>query len=179
MSVILDALRRSRKGATRAGVAIDPGARPHVPAGLGLGAFSAPVSGSRSARPRLLGIGLLLVIGLGAWAAIRGLVRDVIRRRSRSTRPLLLATLHLRRRLRRRITSRTRPRTRPRNRSPRRPRLSCAVHLVQKREPQGPRRTSSISPFAITTSACCITGAARRRRPSSNFGGPSRSTRST
>ena len=71
MSVILDALRRSRKGATRAGVAIDPGARPHVPAGLGLGAFPAPVSGSRSARPRLLGIGLLLVVGLGAWAAIR------------------------------------------------------------------------------------------------------------
>ena len=71
MSVILDALRRSRKGATRAGVAIDPGARPHVPAGLGLGAFSAPVSESRSVRPRLLGIGLLLVIGLGAWAAIR------------------------------------------------------------------------------------------------------------
>jgi Flp pilus assembly protein TadD len=71
MSVILDALRRSRKGATRSGSATDPGARPHVPAGLGLGAFSAPVSGSRSARPRLLGIGLLLVIGLGAWAAIR------------------------------------------------------------------------------------------------------------
>ena len=71
MSVILDALRRSRKGATRSGVAIDPGVRPHVPAGLGLGAFSAPVSGSRSARPRLLGIGLLLVVGLGAWAAIR------------------------------------------------------------------------------------------------------------
>ena len=71
MSVILDALRRSRKGATRSGLATDPGARPHVPAGLGLGAFSAPVSGSRSARPRLLGIGLLLVIGLGAWAAIR------------------------------------------------------------------------------------------------------------
>ena len=71
MSVILDALRRSRKGATRSGVAIDPGVRPHVPAGLGLGAFSAPVSGSRSARPRLLGIGLLLVIGLGAWSAIR------------------------------------------------------------------------------------------------------------
>jgi Tfp pilus assembly protein PilF len=71
MSVILDALRRSRKGATRSGPATDPGARPHVPAGLGLGAFSAPVSGSRSARPRLLGIGLLLVIGLGAWAAIR------------------------------------------------------------------------------------------------------------
>lgn len=71
MSVILDALRRSRKGATRSGSATDPGARPHVPAGLGLGAFSAPVRGSRSARPRLLGIGLLLVIGLGAWAAIR------------------------------------------------------------------------------------------------------------
>jgi tetratricopeptide (TPR) repeat protein len=71
MSVILDALRRSRKGATRSGSATDPGARPHVPAGLGLGAFSAPVSGSRPARPRLLGIGLLLVIGLGAWAAIR------------------------------------------------------------------------------------------------------------
>jgi tetratricopeptide (TPR) repeat protein len=33
--------------------------------------LSAPVSGSRPARPRLLGIGLLLVIGLGAWAAIR------------------------------------------------------------------------------------------------------------
>jgi Flp pilus assembly protein TadD len=71
MSVILDALRRSRKGATRSSSATDPGARPHVPAGLGLGAFSAPVSGSRSARPQLLGIGLLLVIGLGAWAAIR------------------------------------------------------------------------------------------------------------
>lgn len=71
MSVILDALRRSRKGATRFGSTTEPGARPHVPAGLGLGAFSAPVSGSRSARPRLLGIGLLLVIGLGAWAAIR------------------------------------------------------------------------------------------------------------
>jgi Flp pilus assembly protein TadD len=71
MSVILDALRRSRKGATRSGSATDPGARPHVPAGLGLGAFSTPVSGSRPARPRLLGIGLLLVIGLGAWAAIR------------------------------------------------------------------------------------------------------------
>ena len=71
MSVILDALRRSRKGTTRSGSAADPGARPYVPAGLGLGAFSAPVSGSRSARPRLLGIGLLLVMGLGAWAAIR------------------------------------------------------------------------------------------------------------
>ena len=71
MSVILDALRRSRTGATRSGSATDPGARPHVPAGLGLGAFSAPVSGSRPARPRFLGIGLLLVIGLGAWAAIR------------------------------------------------------------------------------------------------------------
>ena len=71
MSVILDALRRSRKGATRSGSATDPGARPHVPAGLGLGAFSAPASGSRPARPRLLGLGLLLVIGLGAWAAIR------------------------------------------------------------------------------------------------------------
>src|SRR6186997_51874 len=156
MSVILDALRRSRKGATRAGVAIDPGARPHVPAGLGLGAFSAPVSGSRSARPRLLGIGLLLVIGLGAWAAIRvsqSLLTNSAAPAQSINSSLLLATLHLRRRLRRRITSRTRPRTRPRNRSPRRPRLSCAVHLVQKREPQGPRRTSSISPFAITTSA--------------------------
>ena len=69
--MILDALRRSRKGATRSGSATDPGARPRVPAGLGLGAFSAPVSGSRPARPRLLGIALLLVIGLGAWAAIR------------------------------------------------------------------------------------------------------------
>src|SRR6185503_1727837 len=71
MSVILDALRRSRKGTTRSGSAADPGARPYVPAGLGRGAFSAPVSGSRPARPRLLGLGLLLVIGLGAWAAIR------------------------------------------------------------------------------------------------------------
>src|SRR5688572_14507568 len=69
MSVILDALRRSRKGATRSGSATAPGAPPHVPAGLGLGTFSAPVSESRPARTRLLG--LLLVIGLGAWAAHR------------------------------------------------------------------------------------------------------------
>jgi Tfp pilus assembly protein PilF len=70
MSVILDALRRSRAGATRSGLA--PAALPHVPAGLGLGgASSAAASGSPSGRPRLLGIGLLLVIGLGAWAAIQ------------------------------------------------------------------------------------------------------------
>jgi Flp pilus assembly protein TadD len=71
MSVILDALRRSRKGAMRSGSATAPGARPYIPAGLGIGAFSPAVSGPRPARTRLLGIGLLLVIGLGGWAAIR------------------------------------------------------------------------------------------------------------
>ena len=71
MSVILDALRRSRKGATT-------GAAPHsaeprqVPAGLGLGASSSALAtGVRPGRTRLLGLGLLLVIGLGGWAAIQ------------------------------------------------------------------------------------------------------------
>ena len=68
MSVILDALRRSRRVAT-SGSATGHDA-PHVPAGLGLGrASSSPASASRTTRPRFLAIGLLLVIGLGAWAA--------------------------------------------------------------------------------------------------------------
>ena len=68
MSVILDALRRSRRVAT-SGSATGHDA-PHVPAGLGLGrASSSPASASRSTRPRFLAIGFLLVIGLGAWAA--------------------------------------------------------------------------------------------------------------
>jgi Flp pilus assembly protein TadD len=71
MSMILDALRRSRRGVARSGSATAPGGLPRVPAGLGLGASWAPASGSRSPRTRLFGIGLLLVIGLGAWAAIQ------------------------------------------------------------------------------------------------------------
>jgi thioredoxin-like negative regulator of GroEL len=43
-----------------------------VPAGLGLtGSSSATGSSVRPVRTRLLGLGLLLVIGLGAWAAIQ------------------------------------------------------------------------------------------------------------
>src|SRR5262245_7421114 len=72
MSVILDALRRSRRAATRSGSADVHGALPHVPAGLGLAGASSPrVSRSSSTRPRFLGVGLVLVIGLGAWAAFR------------------------------------------------------------------------------------------------------------
>ena len=70
MSVILDALRRSRRAATRSGSADAHGALPHVPAGLGLaGPSSLRASRTSSARPGLLGAGLVLVIGLGAWAA--------------------------------------------------------------------------------------------------------------
>jgi hypothetical protein len=71
VSVILDALRRHRKRDEDA----DPhtGAAPRqVPAGLGLGGSSPPAtSGARPARTRILGLGLLLVIGLGVWAAIQ------------------------------------------------------------------------------------------------------------
>lgn len=73
MSVILDALRRSRKSAP-SGTVPPPAAsasRP-IPAGLGLaGSTPTPASGLRPGRTRLLGLGALLVIGLGVWAAIR------------------------------------------------------------------------------------------------------------
>src|SRR5687768_5323510 len=68
VSVILDALRRSRN--RRDGTAQNPSSR-EVPAALGLGASSASAVGRRPARTRLLGMGLLLVIGLGAWAVIQ------------------------------------------------------------------------------------------------------------
>ena len=71
MSVILDALRRSRNrgdGSARTSAA---GPR-QVPAALGLAASSSfATSGRRAARRRLLGLGLLLVIGLGAWAVVQ------------------------------------------------------------------------------------------------------------
>lgn len=73
MSVILDALRRSRKS-TRSGTVPPPAsASPRqVPAGLGLGGSSSTASnGVRPSRTRLLGLAALLVIGLGVWAAIR------------------------------------------------------------------------------------------------------------
>jgi tetratricopeptide (TPR) repeat protein len=73
MSVILDALRRSRKRAA-SGTAPPPAASAprQVPAGLGLGgSSSAPTNGQRSGRARLLGLGALLVIALGVWAAIQ------------------------------------------------------------------------------------------------------------
>ncbi|HLG53955.1 MAG TPA: tetratricopeptide repeat protein [Vicinamibacterales bacterium] len=77
MSVVLDALRRARKapGAGRSDTA-PPAARP-VPAGLGLGASSLPAPTVRPARTRWLGLGALLVIGLGVWAAIE-VTRDLV-----------------------------------------------------------------------------------------------------
>lgn len=72
MSVILDALRRSRRAATRSGAATAQEALPHVPAGLGLGGTSSVrVARSPSPRPRFVVIGLALVIGLGGWAAFQ------------------------------------------------------------------------------------------------------------
>jgi Flp pilus assembly protein TadD len=72
MSVIFDALRRSRKGASTSVTPPAPARPLQVPAGLGLaGSSSAPATGLRPARTRLLGIGVLLVIGLGVWAAIQ------------------------------------------------------------------------------------------------------------
>jgi len=72
MSVILDALRRSRKGAATSEPVSHTGAPRQVPAGLGLGgSSSAPGSGLRPARTRLLGLGALVVVALGAWAAIQ------------------------------------------------------------------------------------------------------------
>jgi thioredoxin-like negative regulator of GroEL len=77
VSVILDALRRSRKGASTesaaSGAVPPPASAPRqVPAGLGLGGSSpAGSSGLRPARTRLLGLGALLVVALGVWAAIR------------------------------------------------------------------------------------------------------------
>jgi Flp pilus assembly protein TadD len=72
MSVILDALRRSRKGTARSVSPSPAAAARQVPAGLGLtGASSAPATGLRPSRSRLLGLGALLVIALGAWAAIQ------------------------------------------------------------------------------------------------------------
>jgi hypothetical protein len=72
VSVILDALRRSRKS-TRSGEVPPPASVSprQVPAGLGLGSSSSAASGLRPARTRLLGIAALLVIGLGVWAAIQ------------------------------------------------------------------------------------------------------------
>jgi Tfp pilus assembly protein PilF len=71
VSVILDALRRSRKPAATASSPADAVHR-HVPAGLGLaGAVSNGSSGLRPSRTRWLGLGALLVIGLGVWAAIQ------------------------------------------------------------------------------------------------------------
>jgi Tfp pilus assembly protein PilF len=72
VSVILDALRRSRKGASSGTVPPPASSVPRVPAGLGLASSSsAPASGLRPARTRLLGLGALLVIALGVWAAIQ------------------------------------------------------------------------------------------------------------
>ena len=68
MSVILDALRRSRN--RRDGTAQNSPSR-EVPAALGLAASSASPVGWRPPQTRLLGLGLLLVIGLGAWAVIQ------------------------------------------------------------------------------------------------------------
>ena len=71
MSVILDALRRSRHRGD--GSARTSAAEPRrVPAALGLASSSSIVSSGRHvARRRLLGLGLLLVIGLGAWAVVQ------------------------------------------------------------------------------------------------------------
>ena len=71
MSVILDALRRSRKGAERSGSTPPPTAAPRVPAGLGLGSSTSMATGLRPGRSRLVGLGALLVIGLGVWAAVQ------------------------------------------------------------------------------------------------------------
>jgi Tfp pilus assembly protein PilF len=68
VSVILDALRRSRKGARSTP---PPTAAPRVPAGLGLGSSSSIATGLRPGRSRLIGLGALLVIGLGVWAAVQ------------------------------------------------------------------------------------------------------------
>lgn len=68
MSVILDALRRSRN--RRDGTAHNSSSR-EVPAALGVAASSASAVGWRPPQTRLLGLGLLLVIGLGAWALIQ------------------------------------------------------------------------------------------------------------
>lgn len=71
MSVILDALRRQRRSAPPPDAGEPPGAPRQVPAGLGLGQPSPHSAGVRSRRTRVLGVALLLVIGLGAWAAVQ------------------------------------------------------------------------------------------------------------
>lgn len=71
MSVILDALRRQRRSGSPEDSAVSHAAADQVPAGLGLPGRSPAPAGVRSLRRRLLGLGLLLVIGLGVWAAIQ------------------------------------------------------------------------------------------------------------
>src|SRR5262245_26484386 len=71
MSVILDALRRSRKGAEKSGTTPLTASAPRVPAGLGLGSSTSAATGLRPGRSRLVGLGALVVIGLGVWAAVR------------------------------------------------------------------------------------------------------------
>jgi Flp pilus assembly protein TadD len=71
MSVILDALRRPRKGTERSGSTPPPTAAPRVPAGLGLGSSTSMATGLRPGRSRLVGLGALLVISLGVWAAVQ------------------------------------------------------------------------------------------------------------
>jgi Tfp pilus assembly protein PilF len=88
MSVILDALRRSRKAEPASGPALrgegadSASTQPRVPAGLGLSA-SSPHSESdgasrlgrskrgRAARPTWLLLSAVLVVGLGVWAGIQ------------------------------------------------------------------------------------------------------------
>jgi Flp pilus assembly protein TadD len=71
VSVILDALRRSRKGKETSGSTPPPTAAPRVPAGLGLSSSISTATGLRPGRSRLVGLGALLVIGLGVWAAVQ------------------------------------------------------------------------------------------------------------
>jgi Flp pilus assembly protein TadD len=77
MSVILDALRRSRKGTEKSGSTPPPvsapltASAPRVPAGLGLGSSTSAATGLRPGRSRLVGLGALVVIGLGVWAAVQ------------------------------------------------------------------------------------------------------------
>lgn len=70
MSVILDALRRARRGADAppAGRSL-PRSTARLPMGLGLGA-TLPVT-TRPARTRWVGIAALFVIAFGAWAAVQ------------------------------------------------------------------------------------------------------------
>ena len=69
MSVILDALRRARRGQDAHPGRPLPRPAPRVPAGLGL-AMTPPI-GARPARTRWVAIVALIVIVLGAWAAVQ------------------------------------------------------------------------------------------------------------